>query len=408
MQDVIKKVLKKIKPSPKEELIVEKIVKEILNRIKIKDAKTILGGSGAKKTWLKGTHDIDIYVKFNPEKYENSKISKILKQELKKRFSKVETLHGSRDYYRVYKEGYTIEIVPIFDIERVEDAQNITDVSPFHAEWVKKHKKGDEIRLTKAFCKAQSCYGAESYMQGFSGYVLEILTIHYGSFENFIKKIASWGKKEYIDPENHGVKLNKSKTYSPLILIDPVQPDRNAAAALGRKKYNKLIQAARKFLHKPTEEAFEKKEITTEDLKKRAEGKKLIILDVKPLKGKEDVIGAKLLKALEYLRKQLMLKDFKIYDYNWKWNKKAFFWFILDKDDLPEFEEHEGPKLRQKNHVEKFKQKNKKYPIYERDGRIFSKIPRKYRKPEKLIKKLVLDDSFKNKVKNVTILKNGI
>lgn len=404
MQDIIKKVLKKVKPSKEEEREVKKITKEVLNKIKIKDAKPVLGGSGAKETWLKGTHDIDIYVKFNPKKYKNEKISKTLKKELKKRFGKVETLHGSRDYYRVYKDRYTVEIIPIMDIKKVEEAQNITDVSPFHASWVRKHKKGDQIRLTKAFCRAQNCYGAESYMQGFSGYVLEILTIHYGGFESFIKKAAGWQKKEYVDPENHGVKLNKAKMHSPLILIDPVQEDRNAAAALSKKKYNKLIQAAQKFLHEPREEMFEKKEITIEELRQKAEGKKLVLLEVKPLRGKEDVIGAKLVKALEYLKKQLMLEGFKVYDYNWKWDKKAMFWFIIDKEDLPDYKEHQGPKLKQKKHVEKFKQKNKKYNIYEKNGRIYAKIPRKYRKAESLIKKLVKEENFKNKVSDTKVL----
>ena len=408
MQDVLKEVLKKIKPSKEEEQEVKKIVKEILRKIKIKDVKPILGGSGAKGTWLKSLHDIDIYVKFNPKKYKNEEISKILKKELKKRFKKVETLHGSRDYYQIHKKDYTIEAIPIMDIKKVEEAQNLTDVSPFHAKWVKKYKKNDQIRLTKSFCRAQKCYGAESYIQGFSGYVLEILTIHYKGFENLLKNISTWKRKTHIDPEKHGEKLNRSKTQSPLILIDPVQADRNAAAALGRKKYNRLIQAAKKFLHKPTANAFEKKEITIAELKKRSEGKKLILLEVKPSRGKEDVIGAKLLKCLKYLRKQLMLADFRVYDYNWKWDKKALFWLILDEEELSEYKEHEGPKLKQKKHVEKFKQKNKKYKIYKKRGRIFAKITRKYRTPEQLIKNIIKNENFKNKIKQVKLLKETI
>ncbi|MDP2909340.1 MAG: nucleotidyltransferase domain-containing protein, partial [Nanoarchaeota archaeon] len=330
MQEVLKRVLAKIKPSKQEEQEVKKVAKNIINKIRIKDAKPVLGGSGEKGTWLRGTHDIDIYVKFNPKKYKNGEISQILKKELKKKFSKTETLHGSRDYYRIFTSNYTTEVVPIMDIKKVEESQNITDVSPFHAKWVKKHKKGDEIRLAKAFCRAQNCYGAESYIQGFSGYVLEILTIHYGSFESLLKNAAKWKNKEYIDQKKHGVKLNKAKTYSPLILIDPVQADRNAAAALGREKYHQFIQAAQKFLHDPKEEAFEKKEITEEQLKHKAEGKELVMIEVTPLKGKEDVVGAKLLKALEYLRNKLAKEGFKIYDHNWKWDKKALFWFILD------------------------------------------------------------------------------
>ncbi|MBL7100559.1 MAG: CCA tRNA nucleotidyltransferase [Nanoarchaeota archaeon] len=405
MQEIFKEVLKRIKPSKEKEQEVKKVVKELLQKIKIKNAKPLLGGSGAKGTWLEGTHDIDIYVKFDPRKYKNEEISKILKKELKRRFKKVETLHGSRDYYQISKKEYTIEIIPILHIKKVEEAQNITDISPFHAIWVKKHKKGDQIRLAKAFCRAQNCYGAESYIQGFSGYVLEILTIHYKSFENLLKNMVKWKGKKRIDPERHGVKLNKAKTHSPLILIDPVQADRNAAAALGRKKYNRLIQAANKFLHNPTEKAFEKKEMTIDKLKKKAEGKKLILLEVKARRGKEDVVGAQLLKALKHLRKQLTIEGFQVYDYNWKWDKKALFWFILDEEELPEFKEHEGPKLKQKKHVEKFKQKNKKFKIYKKRGRIFSKMPRKYRKPEQLIKKLIKDENIKDKISCVKMLR---
>lgn len=407
MKEALKKVFEKIKPSKQGELEVKKVSEQIINKIRIKDVKPVLGGSGEKGTWLKDTHDIDIYVKFDPKKYDTNEISQILKKSLKKTFKKIETLHGSRDYYRVYKEGYTIEIVPILNIKKVTEARNITDVSPFHAEWVKKHGKGDEIRLAKSFCKAQECYGAESYIQGFSGYVLEILVIHYGSFENFIKNVAKWKPKEFIDHEKHGVKLNKAKTYSPLILIDPVQPDRNAAAALSREKYNKLIQAAKKLLQKPSEEMFEKKEITRDDLKKKAKDKVLVTLEVKPLKGKEDVIGAKLMKALEYLRRQLIFEDFKIYDYGWKWDGKALFWLILDKKELPEFKEHQGPKLEQKKHVENFKQKNKECEIYEKNGRVYAKTIRNYRKPEELIKKLIGDENFKTKVSDVKVFQEN-
>lgn len=112
-----------------------------------------------------------------------------------------------------------------------------------------------------------------------------------------------------------------------------------------------------------------------------------------------------MVKALEYLRRQLILEDFKVYDYNWKWDKQALFWIVIDKEDLPDFKEHQGPKLEQKKHVENFRQKNKDYELYEKDGRIYSKIPRRYKKPEQLIEKLVTDDNFKKNVRLIRVLK---
>ena len=45
------------------------------------------------------------------------------------------------------------------------------------------------IRIAKAFCHANNSYGAESYINGFSGYALELLVYYYGSFLKFIKGI---------------------------------------------------------------------------------------------------------------------------------------------------------------------------------------------------------------------------
>ena len=77
-------ILKLIKPTEKEELEVNKKVADILSKIKVKDAKVVLGGSGAKGTWLKNTTDIDIFVKFNYSKYKNksSKLAGSLKPAL--------------------------------------------------------------------------------------------------------------------------------------------------------------------------------------------------------------------------------------------------------------------------------------------------------------------------------------
>ena len=78
MYAVLKKVLETIKPGKDEELFVKRLSAEVMAKVKIKDTKVVLGGSGAKGTWLKGTHDVDIYVKFNPKKYKGKDISKIL------------------------------------------------------------------------------------------------------------------------------------------------------------------------------------------------------------------------------------------------------------------------------------------------------------------------------------------
>ncbi|MFH1210869.1 MAG: CCA tRNA nucleotidyltransferase [archaeon] len=405
MDAVLGKVLGRIKPSKDEELAVRRSADEVMSKIKVRDAKVILGGSGAKGTWMKGTHDVDIYVKFDLKKYRDKDISSILGKELKKKFTKVSTLHGSRDYFQIRKSGFTFEIVPILDIKKSSEAVNITDISPLHTLWVRKYPQlADDIRLAKAFCRAQSCYGAESYIRGFSGYVIEILVINYGSFMNFIRAVSKWRPEEYVDVMEHGVPLNKAKTLSPLILIDPVQPDRNAAAALGREKYYKLIESARAFLKSPSEDFFVRKEFSIDDLKAKAKGRALVVFEVVPVRGKDDVVGAKLLKAFNYIRGALVKEGFTVHDSLWNWDGSAFFCFIVNPDLLPPFKIHCGPRASQPDHSKRFVEKNRKYEVFESRGRLCAKIPRKLRDAKSFSSSLVKDENVKKWVKSIRLV----
>jgi len=415
--ELLKEVLKKIKPSKEEEKEVKDKIDRFLNRVNkgLKDAKAVLGGSGAKGTWLSKAHDADIFVEFDYGKYKDKseQLSDILGKHLKKVFGRVNRLHGSRDYFQIKEKGFSFEIVPILKIRKASEAKNITDVSPLHANWVKKHKKfADEVRLTKQFCKAQGVYGAESYIKGFSGYICEILTIYYKGFLNLVKAATKWKDKTVIDIEKYYKNskdvlrsLNLAKIYSPLVIIDPVQADRNAAAAVSREKYEQFICACKEFLKRPSKEFFKIKEISIDELKKGAGKDKLILLDVVALTGKEDVVGSKLLKALEFIDKKLRQNEFKVYEKGWKWDKKkkALFWFIVDKKKLSEYVKWCGPPIRNKFHTEKFKKKYKK--TFVEKGKICAKVKRKFREADKFVKELVKDKYVKERVKRIGLMK---
>src|SRR3989338_3799154 len=164
-------VLEGIQPGTKFEREMFGRLNEIIKKINQgqKSIKAILGGSGAKGTWLK-SFDADIFVLFDYGKFKDksSELSDVLERILRKRFKNIIRLHGSRDYFQIRQGNFTFEIVPILKIQKAEQAKNITDASPLHFKWVAKHKKlVNEMKLTKQFCKAQNVYGAESYIKGF-------------------------------------------------------------------------------------------------------------------------------------------------------------------------------------------------------------------------------------------------
>ena len=412
--EMLNNVLKKIKPTKEEEKQVKEIVDSFLNKLNknLRDAKAVLGGSGAKDTWLKGSHDVDVFVQFDYKKYKDKsdKLSNLLEKVLKKTFSKIEMLHGSRDYFQVKEENFTFEIIPILKIKDADKALNITDISPLHAEWVNKHNYKDDIRLMKQFLRANKIYGAESYIRGFSGYDIEILVIYYKGFMNLVKAAGKWGKKIVVDPEKYYKddrevlrEMNKSKTASPLVIVDPVQKERNVAAALSNEKFELFKILCRRFLKEKSPDYFEIKEVTIDELKKKAGKNRLILFDIETLKNKEDIAGSKMVKAFEYIGKRFSLNDFSVLDEGWKWDKakKAMFWYIVEDEVLDEFIKREGPPVKAKKHAEAFKKAHKN--AFAEKGRLYAKIKREFRKPEQLAKTLVKDEYLKDKIKSISL-----
>jgi tRNA nucleotidyltransferase (CCA-adding enzyme) len=401
----LSKILEKIKPTKKEEEKVNKIVKRFLEKLnkKLVKANAVVGGSFAKDTWLKQDHDIDIFVIFDPV-YKSEEISSMLKYILKKTFRRVKTIHGSRDYYQIKKGKYTFEIVPVLKISNPKEAKIITDISPLHIKWVKENldELEDEIRLSKAFCKAQEVYGAESYIKGFSGYVLEILTIYYGSFKALLKEALKWKPKQVIDIESYGTAktLNIAKVQSPLILIDPVQSDRNAAAALSKEKFYKFISAAKLYLENPSEEFFIQKHPKIKELKR----KKYLILKIKPLKGKKDIIGSKILKVFEYIKLKLEKEGFIILEDRWYWNKKAVLWYKIKNKILPATKKHYGPPISKKKNLQEFMERWKDYKFHREKNRVYVNLKREHRTLKDYTKYLIKDPEIKKNVKRIKVV----
>ena len=218
-------------------------------------------------------------------------------------------------------------------------------------------------------------YGAESYISGFSGDVLEILIIHYGSFEKFLKAAAGWREGTIID-YSHWYKnaqdvllsINKAKLQSPLIVVDPVDKTRNAAAALGVEKWELMKKKAAQFLRKPSACFFTKAKMTPDMLKKK--GKTVVLIEFSSPKGQHDKVGAKIVKTFEHVKKNLF--DFGMIAANWEWDDKVTFWFVVKTKKRPSSVLRKGPPLEMKEHVQQFMKKHKK--IVKKSGHAWAQV----------------------------------
>ena len=398
------KILNEIKPTAVEKQKVKRIIESVLGKIKIDDAKLELGGSYAKDTFLRGNHDIDVFVKFPYKLYRDKDLSEILGKRLSRKHKRV---HGSRDYFQLQKNGYTFEFIPVLDIKDSSQAKNITDVSPLHKKWVREHLKNpDEVRLIKKFCRAQNVYGAESYIKGFSGYVLEILIVHYGSFFNFIKAVSRWKLPFYIDVSRHYKnkeealkKINKSKTSNGLIIVDPTQKERNAAAAISKEKVSMLINSCKEYLRNPSDEFFIEKKLNIKDLVVESGENNLLLGKIKTFKGKKDVMGSKLVKIYDYVKNKLKYAGFNVIKSGWYFNKDSLIYYIVKDEVLHDKITHSGPPLKEKRHVEEFKKKHGNYKISK--GKIYVEFEREIKTLKDFSRKIAKDNYIKDNIRKI-------
>ncbi len=219
-------------------------------------------GSFAKGTLTSDKWELDVFVLFKnvTDEWIYSEAESLLESCLRDKLPFV-TKYAQHPYVTVQLMGLEADIVPAIEIKRPRKRGLGVERTPFHTLYVSSRLnecQRDEVRLLKAFLKGLGIYGAEVRTQGFSGYLSELLIIKYGSFHNLLSAASSWRPPIYIDPEGIGDRRYLLSKYreSPLIVVDPVDPERNAAAAVSLKSLATFVVAAKMYLERPGREYF--------------------------------------------------------------------------------------------------------------------------------------------------------
>ncbi len=388
IKEILKTEIESISPSKLELKSIGDRTKNILEvlRSNISKAKIVaevfVGGSFAKNTLIKkAKYDVDIFVRFDA-KY-GDEISAMLEKLVPKNSKKI---HGSRDYFSIktQEDNVEFEIIPTIKVSNPIKAQNITDLSYFHVKYLASQTKAnpklvDEIRLAKAFAYYQGCYGAESYINGFSGYAVELLIINYKTFLNFlgvVVKLDASKEKLILDPKKLfknkkaiQQEMNESKMNSPIILIDPTFKDRNALAALSNETFFKFQKAAAVFLKNPSEKFFE---IIDSEKLMRSKYKDIIELKLSTDKQAGDIAGTKLKKFYGFIIDE-MERFFDIAKHEFFYDESINSGKILLSLKPKAKIEFSGPPIRMIEPLAKFKKEHKK--IIVKKGQAFAYEP---------------------------------
>jgi len=420
-----KEILKKIKPNSKEKQNNNKIVNELIKKLNIdnneKNFIIFIGGSFAKDTYLKNDFDVDLFIQFQNQKLTDIEMSNEIENILKNNKLNYTKEKGSRNYFSLIFKNIKFELVPTSKIKKneIQKFKNSTDLSIYHVNYIKDYTKkikgsNDEIRLTKQFFKANGFYGAESYIKGFSGHSIDLLLVYYKTLSNFLENSKNWERQNIIDIEKsynskkEVLKNIEKDKHSSLIIVDSVIKNRNASRALSQKNYFKFILFCQN-LTKLKKENFQIKKENYELLKKQNltfaksnDLKSLIIeIDFKFFNSSKDIIGAKLLKINEKIKKNLESFGFKFFENQFKIDFKkeiCLNLFLIETDKISKFQKIKGPSIFLKEATQKFIEKRGLKNITLENENLFF-----YNK----IKKTNLKDYINFNIKNFEILTNN-
>lgn len=416
---ILKRVLKRIVPKQKEakklKALADKVLKIVDKEASKYSAYAIIAGSLTRDTWLPGKEEFDVFILFPPstpkDKLEKAGIE-IGKKAIKKLHGKHRIEYAEHPYVCGDVKKMHMDIVPCYEIESTDQLKSSVDRTPFHVRYIEKTLPPeivDEVRLLKQFCRAQDVYGAEAKTEGFSGYVCELLTIRYGSFLGVLEAAAAWRAGCVIDIENFYRKeqyhdLKRRFMHQPLIIIDPTDLRRNAAAAVSPKSFQTFRSAARKFLEKPSESMFFPvggKPLKTSELKKlkKRRDTELILIKFKPPGVVPDILWPQLRRFAQRVESILRENEFAVMRYDVYTNENDLAVVLLEMESctLPAVRKHIGPSIfdddGSKNFIKKYKDRAINGPFVE--GQFWTvELERNFRTAKEKI-----EDSLKDPLK---------
>jgi tRNA nucleotidyltransferase (CCA-adding enzyme) len=342
-------------------------------------------GSLAKGTYLAGDADMDCFVAFPPD-VDRGELEARARQ-MGQVLEDAVVAYAEHPYAEGTWEGHDAEIVPCYDLEDASQLQSAVDRTRFHTTYVNEHlDDGDrrEVRLLKAFLQGAEIYGAEESVLGFSGYLAELLVLALGDVED----VLAWAREGFDHPIEPGPPAEE-RFEDPLVVVDPVDPTRNAAAAVVEPSLVRLREAAGAFPADPGPRFFgtpPTPELAPGQARERCRARDtrpLVVEIPTPDAELVDPVFAQLRRALtlaveEIERKQVPVAASAVTVDTDDEGRPERGWLLVEAEAEPLTQPllHEGPPVHVEEHADSFRERWEEDPraagpVFAEDGRLF-------------------------------------
>lgn len=412
MEKILKEVLRRVKPRRSDRELLRKISEELVERTEKAcrelgvPGKAMLVGSAARETWLRNERDIDIFILL-PEDLSRGELErKGLEVARRVAGEKGVEKFAEHPYVTVRYRGFDVDLVPCYDIPDPSRIRSAVDRSPHHQRYVERRltpKLIDEVLLLKQFLRGIGVYGAELQVGGFSGYLAELLVLYYGSFTNVVEGAARWEPGMVLDLRGEYPDLEEARALfprQPLIVIDPVDPNRNASAAVSMRSFTTFVRACQDFLREPSEHFFFPEPVEPPTMKELEDilerrGTTLLAVVFDPPNLVPDILYPQLRKAERTMVNRLEREGFGVLRSDVWTDGKALILLELLVPSLPKVCLRLGPPLGvdDEDFIRKHASSNRRLagPYVDERGRVVFEIERRYTDAEQVLRRVLAE-----------------
>lgn len=382
-------VLSRIRPTPEERETIFSVAADLVKAVDASGhAKGMVVGSVARGTWVQGDRDLDVFMLFSPEltreELEDQGLS-LARRIAGECGDACREMYAEHPYINAEVRGIDVDLVPAYEVTSATEIKSAVDRTPFHTRYIMERIRDlvDDVLLTKQFAKAGGVYGSDQMTEGFSGYLCELLVLHYGGFHPLLAAAAGWRPGTVIDIECHGAR----RFPEPLTVVDPVDPNRNVAAAVSLSRMFEFVELARGYCTRPSACFFETDEPCSLDLKAfrrllERRGTALVALVFPTPQHIPEVLVPQLRKSHQAIRSLLERNGFSVNRSDSTMQERnCMLLFELLVDTLPSVRRHVGPPLWSVENADKFREKYESGSLagpFIEDGLYIVEIPRRF------------------------------
>lgn len=338
-------------------------------------------GSVAKDTWLRNAGDIDLFLLLD-EQVPAARLESIAEEVGRGLLQGVHKRYAQHPYLMGHFRDRLVDLVPAYRVAQASAKMSAVDRTPFHTAWMQGHLDDDgraQARLLKQWLKGIGAYGAQTAIGGFSGYLAEVLIVHFGSFSGVVAWLAAGGQPRRITLGSDQVQDQGE----PLVVVDPVDPARNCAAAVQPETLELAVEAARAYQREPDRRHFFPPSLTPVTTSRlhdalRLQGVTWLAALLRPRTNRLDIVLPQFQKGARAIAAALAHAGFPVHRMQCQASEdgaEVLLQWLASAEVLPATRLHKGPPPGPHPNAQRFREKWEGHsdangPVHEADGRL--------------------------------------